>query len=97
MALHTDLQFSTQHIGSILHLQKKLEKGRNVMRNKEEMNTCNTDFFPPISVENEKGKTKKNQKKPPEKIFCSYLYWENSFHEIILMISTYNLLRRQFK
>lgn len=34
-ALHTDLQFSTQHMGTILCLQKKLEIEKNVIRSKE--------------------------------------------------------------
>lgn len=62
MTLHKDLQYSTQHIGSILCLQKKLEIGRNVIKNKEERDICNIDFSP-ISAENGKEKTKKRNGK----------------------------------
>lgn len=43
--------FSTQHIDSILCLQKKLEIGRNVKKNKGERNAGNIDFFTNLSGE----------------------------------------------
>lgn len=45
MALHTDLQFSVQHIDFTLSFPKKHEIGRNVLRNKGERNVCSIDIF----------------------------------------------------